>query len=454
MSYLDLAKSVARRAATNGAEAEVYIQTGQETEILVDRGAVEKLSSAGSKGLGLRVLRDGQMGYAYTSNFGDDAVAQTIDAALALMEASDPDEYRSLPQVAGIDEATLNDNLEIYDESVASTSIDDKVDFALRVEQACLGYSERVAMANRCTYQDGVQTVYLANSRGFADSYRSSFAGAFLIAIGRDGDEQTQAFGLDFKPSLAQLDPARIGAMGGERAVRLLGGQPVPTQRVPVVFDPIVCAGLLAALSRALSADNMQRGYSFLAGKAGQEVACDMVTLLDNGRLPGGLGSRPFDDEGVPTRATRLIDEGVLQGAVYDTYSANRAGTRSTGNAQRSSHRTPPGVGTSNFYLQPGQQSQAEIIAGVENGFYVINAMNTGGIDPIAGEYSSAASGLWIENGELTHAVSEVTIAATLPEILHGITAVGNDLTFVPMFGSVGAPSVRIDTMMVGGQGA
>ena len=453
MDYLNLAKDVAQRAATNGAEAEVYLQTGQETEILVDRGAVEKLSHAGSKGLGLRVLREGQMGYAYTSNFGDDAVAQTVDAALALMEASDPDEFRALPQV-GVDEVELDDALEIYDESVASTSIDEKVDFALRVERGCLEYSERVAMANRCTYQDAVQAVYLANSRGFADSYRSSFAGAFLIAIGRDGDEQTQAFGLDFKPSLARLDPAQIGAMGGERAVRLLGGRPVPTQRVPVVFDPIVCAGLLAALSQALSADNMQRGYSFLAGQEGQEIAGDMVSILDNGRLPGALGSRPFDAEGVPTRATRLIDEGVLQGAVYDTYSANRAGTRSTGNAQRSSHRTPPSVGTSNFYLQPGHQSLAEIISGVENGFYVINAMNTGGIDATAGEYSSAASGLWIENGQLTHAVSEVTIAATLPEILHGITAVGNDLTFVPIFGSVGAPSVRIDTMMVGGQGA
>lgn len=453
MDYLELAKQVVAKAARHRVDADAYIRISQQSNISVDRAQVEKLSHSGSKGIGLRVLRDGKMGYAYTSDFGEESLADIVDSALALMEAADGDEYRVLPELSLSEESgEADEDLNIYDESILTTSMDDKVGFALQVEKAALSYSDKVAMTNRCTYLDGAHTIYLANSRGFASQYQGSFAASFVMAIGRDGDEQTQAFGLDASTSLSELNAVQIGEKAAERATRLLGGKPVPTQQVPVVFDPIVTAGLLGTLAQALNAEAMQRGRSYLADKMGQEVACDMVTLLDNGRLPGGLGSRPFDDEGVPTRATRLVDEGILQAVIYDTYTANKAGTQSTGNALRDSHRTPPTLAPSNFYLQPGQQSPEEIIASVENGFYVVNAMNTGGINPVAGEYSSAASGLWIENGELTYPVNEVTIAASLNDMLHSITAVGNDLTFVPFMGSIGASTLRIDTMMVGGQ--
>lgn len=448
MDYLKLAQTVAAAAAAGSYDAEAYLSIGTSTQVGVDRQAVEQLSYSGSKGLGVRVLRDGQMGYAYTSDFSDDSVRATVAAAQALTEAADADTFRTLPEP----EPLPDEELAIYDPTIAATHIDDKVQFALAVERATLDYDARVVMTNRCTYFDETGTVYLANSRGFAGSYARSFVGSYVIAIGRDGAEQTQAFGLKGATSLAELDAEVIGRMAGRRAVSLLGGRPVPSQNVTVVFDPIVTAQLLGALSQALNAQAMQRGRSFLADKMGSDVANERVSILDNGRLPGGLGTRPFDDEGVPTRATRLIDEGVLRALIYDTYAANKAGTRSTGNATRGSHRTPPGVGPANFYLQPGTQSPEEIIAGVETGLYVMNAMNTGGINPVAGHYSSAASGLWIENGRLTHAVNEVTIAASLPDILYGITAIGNDLTFVPFFGAIGAPTIRIDTMTVGGR--
>lgn len=364
------------------------------------------------------------------------------------MAAADPDPFRALPALQTIPD----DDLHIYDAAIGETHIDEKVKLALAVERAALDYDPRVAMVNRCTYLDNSGDVFLANSNGFAGSYRRTFAAALAIAIGRDGQEQTQAFGVGGGSTLAELDPAAIGRKAGHRAVALLGGRPVPTQEITVVFDQIVTAQLLGALSQALSAQNIQRGRSFLADKMGQDVAAERVTILDNGRLPGGMGSRPFDAEGVPTQATRLINEGTLQALIYDTYSANRAGAQSTGNAVRGSHRTPPSLGPGNFVMQPGDQSQAEIIAGVEKGLFVLNAMNTGGINPIAGEWSSAASGIWIENGELTFPVNEVTIAASLDQILNGITAVGDDLLFVPFFGAIGAPTIRIDTMTVGGR--
>ncbi|MGB1250677.1 MAG: TldD/PmbA family protein [Candidatus Promineifilaceae bacterium] len=449
MNYLELAKEVVARAAVDGMEAEAYIEIGVETQINVDRQQVEKLSYSGSKGLGLRVLQDGKMGYAYTSNFSAESITDTIEQAQALTKAADPDPHRSLP----MPEPIISAELEIFDDSIATTHIDDKVAFAMAVEKAALEYDERVMMTNRCTYSDQSGEVFLANSHGFADSYKKSVAICFTLAIGRDDDGQTQAIGFGASSSLHDLDPVAVGRKAGQRAVALLGGKPVPTQQVTVVFDPVVSAQLLVAMASALNAGAMQRGRSFLAGKMGEDVASDMVTLLDNGRLAGALGTSPFDAEGVPTRATRLIDEGVLQTLIYDHYTAQRSGGRSTGNASRYSHRTPPTLGPTNFHMQPGNQTQEEIIAGVENGFFVLNAMNTGGINPVSGEFSSAASGIWIKDGKLTDPINEVTIAASLSDMLNNITAVGNDLVFVPLFGSIGAPTLRIDTMTVGGKG-
>ena len=220
-----------------------------------------------------------------------------------------------------------------------------------------------------------------------------------------------------------------------------------------MVFDPVVAAELVASLSQALTADAMQRGRSFLLDKMGQDVASDMVTLLDNGRLPGGMGSAPFDAEGVPTQATRLLDEGMLQDVIYDTYSARKEERKSTGNASRGSHRSAPTLSPSNFYLQPGNQSPEGIIAEVEKGLYVLSTMNVGGINPVSGDYSVAARGLWIENGQLTHPVNEVTIALPLEKLLKNVSAVGSDLRFVPFFGAIGAPTIRIDGMTIAGKG-
>ena len=176
-----------------------------------------------------------------------------------------------------------------------------------------------------------------------------------------------------------------------------------------------------------------------------------MVTLLDNGRMPGGFATRPFDDEGNPTGATRLIDEGVFQAVLYDEYTAQKDGGTSTGNARRFSHAGPPMLAPSNFYIQPGPQSEEEVIQGVEKGLYVVNTMNSHSINPINGDYSVSAQGYWIEDGQIAYPVNNVTIAIPLPELLKNISAVGNDLTFFPFMGAIGAPTLRVDGVMIGG---
>jgi PmbA protein len=447
MDYLQIAQSVIEQATAETAEAEAYIAIGSETNIQVQQGEVEKLSRAGSKGLGIRVIREGKTGYAYTSDFSADSVRRATAAALTLAEVADADEYRTLPEPHPIPES----DLQIYDAAIANLSTEAKVDFALQMETAALQADPRVVMTNRATYLDGITTVYLVNSKGFSGSYDSTFAGAFLKAMAADENDRAVAFGLGVSTKWAELSAEKIGQEAGERAAKLLGGQPVPTQEASIVYAPFAAAGLLGVLSQALTAEAMQRNRSFLQGKMGQDVAADVVTLLDNALLPGGMASRPFDAEGNPSSATKLIDEGVLQAVLYDAYTANRDGTNSTGNAGRMSHRHAPALMATNFYLQPGQQTPEEVIAGVEKGLYVVNTMNTHSINPVSGDYSVSAQGFWIENGKLAQAVNNVTIAIPLDKLLKNVTAVANDLIFLPFGGAIGSPTFRVDGVMIGG---
>ena len=442
VDYLKFARDVVSRAVERGVEAEAFVNVGQNTSVNVDRGEVEKLSQAGSKGLGVRVIRDGRMGYAYTSDFGASSIGKTIEAAVTLADVADGDEYRSLPAPQPLPE----DDLEVYDQAIVALPIGRKVEMARRIEKAAFRYDERVVLTNRCTLMSQHGTVAVANSKGIAGSYDKSFIGGFVMVMAADENDRSVAYGFDFGSRLADFKPTEVGKDAARKAVGMLGGEPVPTQRASVVYSPMAATSILGALSRALGADAMQRNRSFLEGKIGQNVAADMVSVLDNGRLPGGIATRPFDDEGVPTAATRLIDEGVLQTALYDHYTATRDGTASsTGNANRGSHASMPTVDASNFYFQPGHETPDEVIGGVEQGLYVESVMNTASINPISGDYSISAKGYWIEKGKLSHPVNEVTIALPMQELLQNIKAIGNDLTFVPMMGALGSPTIRVD---------
>lgn len=446
--YLQLAQDVVRRAAARGVEAEAIVVDEHETQVRVDGGQVEQLAQSGSKGLGVRVIEGGRVGYAFTSDLSPSSIEETWQAAASLAKVATADEYRALPDPQPISQ----EDLEIWDPELPQVPIEDKIAFTKQVEDAALAYDPRVVMTNRCTYQDVIAHIYLANSRGFAGTYDRTVAASFIIGIGRDEGSQTMAVGLDASNFYRDLNAQAIGQEAGRKAVEILGGQPVQTQTGTVVLDPTVSAEILAYLSMALTAEAMQRGRSFLVGKLGQEIGSDKVSLLDNGRLKRGLASAPFDGEGVPTSASRLIDEGVLQNVIYDTYTARIDGTVSTGNAQRDSHRGLPSLGPSNFYIQPGTLSHEELIAGVDRGLYVTNIMQTGGIDPINGDCSMGASGLWIENGELVRPVTGVTVATTLPDLLQNIVAVGADLRVVPFVGAIGAPTIRVEGMTIGGK--
>jgi PmbA protein len=296
--YLNLVRDVAAKVAARGVEAEAIIIDSQETQIEYATGAVEKLSQSGSKGLGVRVIDEGRVGYAYTSDFTPASIETTWQKAVELAAVASEDDFRRLPAPQTIPD----EDLEIYDPGFAQVSTEAKIDLLRRAEKAALAYDRRIEMARQVVYGDEIRHVYLANSNGFAGSYDRTSVFSYLDAFAREGDEAVTGFGFRASNFFAELDPEAIGREAAHDALMVLGGKAVPTQTCPVVFTPIVTAIVLGALAQAMTAEAMQKGRSFLIGKLGQDVASDRVSLLDNGRMKRGFSSAPFDCRYAPDR--------------------------------------------------------------------------------------------------------------------------------------------------------
>jgi PmbA protein len=293
----------------------------------------------------------------------------------------------------------------------------------------------------------------LANSRGFVGSYRTSYAGVSAAPLAMEADGKMQRDGWwSSARSFAHLDtPEAVGKEAARRALRRLGARRVKTQQVPIIFAPEVARSLIGSVFEAASGDSIWRHASFLAGKLGEQIASSSLTLIDDNLMllptgAGGFGTSPFDGEGLPSRRTVVVQNGILENYLLNTYSARKLGMKSTHNGSRGLAGTP-GIGCGNLYLEPGTQTPEQIIAEVDAGLYVTSLMGFG-VNVVTGDYSRGATGLWIEKGELTHAVEEVTIAGNLAEMLLHVTAVGNELVFR---GSVASPTLRIDGMTIAG---
>jgi PmbA protein len=271
--------------------------------------------------------------------------------------------------------------------------------------------------------------------------------------LAKDADGRMQRDGWwSSARSFALLEsPEAVGKEAARRTLRRLGARRVPTQRVPIIFAPETARTLIGSIFEAASGDAIWRGASFLAGKLGETIAAPSLTIVDDNimLLPtgvGGFGTSPFDDEGLPSQRTIVVENGVLRNYLLNTYTARKLGLKSTHNAARGLAGAP-GVGCGNLFLAPGTLSAEEIVGEVKAGLYVTSLMGFG-TNTVTGDYSRGATGLWIENGQLTHAVEEITIAGNLAEMLRNVTAIGNDLEFR---GSVASPTLRIDGMTIAG---
>jgi len=443
----ELARQAVRLALERGAsDAECTLAEGDEFSAVVRMRSLEKLIDAGSRSAGLRVLVGQRAGSSYTSDLSSEGIRKLVESALAVADITSEDPYAGLPDASEL--GAISGDLELFSDDVNRIDTAARIGEALETEEAAFATDPRITNSEGASFGAYAGGRVFANSRGFVGSYRVSSCSLSTTPVAREGGSMERDFWFSAARSHSKLEsPAAIGRRAAERTVRRLGSRKVPTQKVPVIFDPLPARTLVASVFEAVDGDAIYRNASFLAGKLGERVASEHVTIIDDGTMPGLFGTSPFDDEGVPSRRTVVIERGVLQSYLLNTYTARKLGLRTTGNAARGITGNA-GVGHGNFFLEKGARAPEELIRGIRQGLYVTELIGQG-VNIVTGDYSRGAAGLWIENGEFAYPVSEITIASTLQRMLMDLQAAGSDLEFR---GSVASPTLVIGEMTVSGQ--
>ena len=438
----DLLQSARSRGATGG-DALLAESTSFDTQVRM--GDVETVQNSHQKRLGLRLFFGQRSATTSTSDFSPASLRQLLDDTCVLAQAMAADEHAGLP---GADEAAKTvPDLGLCDESLQQLPPAERIAMARDAEKAALDYDRRITNSEGGSYDSSQGDVTYVNSHGFVGQYSASLASMSVSSIASDESGMQSGSWFTAGRRLDSLEaPNALGREAARRTLRRLGARRVPTQKVPVVFEASVAAGLLNHLFSAVSGSAIYRAASFLTDCIGEKIAPDTVNVYDDGTLPGAPGSKPFDGEGLPTRRTAVVENGVLLTYLLDTYTGRKLGMRSTGNAARSAGDAPS-VSPTNFFLVPGETTPEEIIASVPSGLYVTGLIGFG-VNPVTGDYSRGASGLWIEGGELTYAVEEITIAGNLRQMLADIEMIGNDLD---RRRRVMAPTLKIREMTIAG---
>lgn len=436
MELAEQALAFARSAGAQSAEASVSIAERFHAE--ARESVVARLEGSIGKSLFLRVFRDGRKSALSTTDLSADGLREAVGRAVANTELVAPDEYAGLPESASADGAELR----LADPYLGRRGSGEKVDEAIELERLIRAGDARVTNSSGSHYTDAVAVTAIANSTGFSAAYGWTRVGRSTGPVALDGEvKRTAQYGTAARHLSDLESPESVASTAVRRAVDLFGARKPPTMRVPVIFERDVAATLLDDLFAAVSAANVAVANSWLSGQIGNRIGSPLVTVVDNGRVPGGLGSAPFDGEGVPTRRTPVLEGGVLRTFLFDTYYARKLGAATTGNS------TGGGIGPSNFYLEPGAQTLAELIAATPVGVLVMDTIGFA-TEHASGTYSRGARGFFIEGGELAYPIDEFTIAGRYTEMLAGVDAVANDLRFD---GPVVAPSFRVAEMTVSG---
>ena len=444
---LELAQDVVKLALDAGAgDAECTIAEGDEFSANVRMRELENLKEAGSRGAGLRILIGKKTGASYTSDLSDEGIRHMVKSAIELADITTEDPHAGLPDADEL--GKVEGDLRLYSDDIENLETARKIETAKRAEAAALEADPRIFNSEGASFDTHTGRQIFANSRGFAGEYRSSYCSLATIPVARDGESMERDYWDSIARGFSGLEaPEQVGRTAAQRALRRLNAVKVETRKAPVIFEPRTARSLLDNLFEAVHGMLIYRNESFLAGRIGEKVASDNVTVIDDGTLPGLFGTSPFDDEGVPSRRTVVIERGVLKSYLLNSYAARKLGLKTTGNASRGLTGNA-GIGHGNFFLEKGVQTPEQMIAGISDGFYVTELMGFG-VNIVTGDYSRGAAGLWIRNGELAFAVSEVTIAGNLKDMLMGIEAVGSDLEFRS---SIAAPTLKIGEMTVGGR--
>lgn len=445
MNLKTIGKKILEQTLGRGiTDAEVYLLDSRSTTIEVKQQKIDAFVKAGSMGAGLRLFRGNQMGFSYTSLSEGSDIHEVIEHAVSSVTYTQEDSNNILPCL----EPVSAGDLRILDPGLNKVTEEERISRAMDLEKAALDTDHRIKVTRKAGYRDSEFTSYILNSRGAELDYQGTSCSASIMLMASDGKDQQMGWDSDFSRVFSGLDAAAVGRRAAANALRLLGARTVPTVRCPVLLTPHAAVSFLEVFISAFSADAVQKGKSLLKNRIGKKVASDAFTLADDGRLPGGLGTAPFDDEGIPTRHKLLIREGVLEGFLHNTYTSVKEGCSSTGNGVRSGYASIPHVGPTNLFVTGGTQSREDLLKSMGKGLEIMEILGMHTANPISGDFSVGVAGVWFENGEPSHPVRGAAIAGNVLDLLMKIKGVGNDLRF---YGAVGSPSLLIDNLSLSG---
>jgi PmbA protein len=444
MKYTDLTEKLVKKCISLGADAaEVFLESNRNLSINVLKSEIETIEEASSQGIGFRVFVDGRMGFSHSNDLSAKSLEDIISRAIAFARLSTPDENNVLTDDKGM---TSIENL--YDPVIATVPMDKKINMALELEKLALK-DPGITKSSGAGYGEAESEVFIANSNGLVKSFKTSGCSIGVYVVAEKGEQKNTGEENCSRVFFSDLIPIEeIAGVASQKALRLLDPVMIKTQKAPVIFDPDVARSLLGGIISGINGERVLQGASFLKDSLNKQFASPLMTMIDDPTRAKSPGSAPFDGEGVPTMKNTLVENGVLKCFIYNTKAAKRAGVKSTGNASRGGFSTLPGIGTHNVYVMPGKQSRDEIIAATQKGLLLLEVTGYG-IDPVSGNFSGGASGLWIDNGEIIHPVKGVTIAGRAFDILTNIDMMGNDLD---MNRTNAAPTFRVSSMQIGGK--
>ncbi|HXJ65560.1 MAG TPA: TldD/PmbA family protein [Actinomycetota bacterium] len=436
--------AAALRVAKDGEHVEAFVQESRRTEVRARAGDVESVKFSESRGVGVRLVHAGRLGYAWAADPSVAEVGATVARARENAALATEDEHNVLPTPEH-PEALPG----LFHQELVDTPTARKVELALGLDVAAARSDPRVRKVDHVSYSDSITRIAIASTRGVRGEYGRTDCWCSASTLAEEGDETQTGFAFRLARDPGGLDWMACAEEAARRAGRLLGARKPESGPFRVVLDPAAAVAFLGVLAGALSAESVQKGRSLFASLSGEVVASSTVNLVDDGRLLDGPGASPVDDEGVPTKRTPLIDRGRLSGFLHNTHTAHRGQTISTGNAGRAGFRSPPGVSSSNLFLKAGTRSPEDLLRQVDHGVYIQEVSGVhSGANAITGEFSVGATGLRITGGELGEPLREMTVASTLRQVLERVVAVGSDLRF---FGSTGSPTVSVEEMTIGG---
>ena len=431
-------------AAQKTAGFDIYVRGSSSTSVEVKEQKLDAFEESQTWGVGIRVLlADGRMGFAYSTG-SEDAVKEAASKAFENAGNSEPDKGNVIPSQP---DTPYPDFVE-YDEDALTVSEQQKIDYAMEVERATRAYDPRIVRIRKASASFSEAEWVILSSSGIKVSSRGTYFSCGVMAVAEEDHESQMGYEFNYKRRLKGMDYSWVGTSAAKQAIGLLGAKKSPTGLYPVILENLVASEFLGVLSASFSADALIKGRSLLAGKVGAKVCSPLINIYDDGLLSGGAGSKSFDDEGIPCLKTPLIVNGVFEGFLHNAYTARRTGGTSTGNAVRGGFRAQPSVGSNNLYIEKGNATKDELIAGVSNGLMVQEVLGMHTANPISGDFSVGVSGQWIEGGKVAYPVREAAISGNILSLFSEVETVGSDLRLV---GRIGAPSILLKPLSVSG---